>query len=616
MKETLLAPHKFLSRLLSAFVLGAGLWGALLCLSVSSKTVIADDAQGSVSAQPPPSNVGPLIGLIQKGSLPEARLPGVVKVVCERGNEHDLAVVFQEVVRDEHWNDSLRTDTLNWLFEASTSRKVKPVGELDALSTLIGSTVDAKLQVRAIKLAGQWKVAAVADKLEVMIASPETAETLREAAVDAVVALGGAAAQRAIDTMLKPTQPTSVRFRGVAALASINLKQAVSAATTVLKSASSEDDPAPLMQALLQQKGGADLFATGLEADPPEGEVALLLLRQMYALGRNDASLDKVLSRLAGVNDIPPKPDEAGIRTLAARAEAEGDAVRGEAVFRRADLACMKCHAVSKAGGIIGPDLSAVGASSPVDYLVKSILDPDAQKKEEYITRIIIDADGVQTIGIVENRTADKITLKTADGKHVSIATADIEVEAEGSSLMPEGLVRFMTERELLDVVKFLSQLGKPGTDYAIRSTQRMQRWRTLQNSLERFQGEVPNEELFGDLVLNSTDWQPVYARTNGDLPLADAAGRSKQRVLFVQGEINVTRGGAIVVHVDDPTGLNLWIESTSVDLAGSRSMTVEPGRHRITLRVDTKLRETPTLKLVVDKAADSSAEFTVVDGP
>lgn len=567
----------------------------------------ADDA--------PPSNVGPLIGLMKKGALPAERLPGVVKVVCERGNEHDLAFVFSEVVREDHWDRSLRGDTIGWLYEAATSRKVRPAGDVSAIATLVQNSSEPKLQLPAMKLIGLWKVTSAAAGLEAIIESDKSTDAARSAAIDAVVALGGEVAARAVDTMLRSDQPLSVQFRGVAAQTTIDIKQAATSAAKVLKSAGSEDDPALLMNAFLQQKGGADVLAKALESTPPNADVALLLLRQMYAVGHSDAVLDKVLSKLAGVNDVPPKPTEARIKELALQADTEGDAIRGELVFRRADLACMKCHAVSKAGGRIGPDLSAVGASSPVDYLVKSILDPDAQKKEEYVTRVIVDSNGGQLIGIIENRTADKLTLKTADGKHVSIALADIEFEGEGVSLMPEGLVRFMTERELLDVVKFLSQLGKPGTEYAIRTTQRMQRWRSLEAGLDRFQGEVPNEEFFGDLILSATGWQSFYAMTNGNVPLKEATQRAKFPILYLQGEIEVTEGGEVVVQVDDPAGLTLWVEETSLDLNGPRSLAVEPGRHRITLRVDTTARPRESLKLEVAKGTGSTVEFTVVDG-
>src|SRR5690606_15016441 len=116
--------------------------------------------------------------------------------------------------------------------------------------------------------------------------------------------------------------------------------------------------------------------------------------------------------------------------------EKQGDAARGEEVFRRADLSCMKCHALSKAGGQVGPDLSAVGASSPIDYILHSISDPDQQIKEAYITRVVVSDEGQVLQGVVENRTEDTLVLRDAAGKLVSIPNDSIEEEIEGKSLM------------------------------------------------------------------------------------------------------------------------------------------------------------------------------------
>ncbi len=53
-----------------------------------------------------------------------------------------------------------------------------------------------------------------------------------------------------------------------------------------------------------------------------------------------------------------------------------GDAGRGAEVFQR--LGCVGCHRVGAVGGQIGPDLTAIGASQSAQYLLESILDPNA----------------------------------------------------------------------------------------------------------------------------------------------------------------------------------------------------------------------------------------------
>lgn len=53
-----------------------------------------------------------------------------------------------------------------------------------------------------------------------------------------------------------------------------------------------------------------------------------------------------------------------------------GDAGRGAEIFQR--LGCAGCHRVGAAGGQIGPDLTTIGASQSAQYLLESILDPNA----------------------------------------------------------------------------------------------------------------------------------------------------------------------------------------------------------------------------------------------
>lgn len=566
-------------------------------------------------AQAPPSAVAPLLKLLQGGTLPPERVGNVAKMVCERGNEHDLAYVFSRVTQPESWPIELRRDALEWLHEAAATRKLQPAGDLDGLATLIASERDRRVRQRAVELAGLWKVPAAVEPLQRVAADPKAARPLREAAMTSLISFGGDVAEATIAKLLQKEQSVDVRMRGAAALAGIDLDRAAKVAAEVLQTAGSQDDPAPLVDAFLNRRQGADRLAAALEAAPPSADVALLSLRHMYAVGRSDPALEGLLSRLAGINAEAPKLSEDEIKALAAVAASEGDAVRGEAVFRRADLACTRCHAVSKGGGQIGPDLSAVGASSPVDYLVKSIYDPDAQKKEEYLTRILLTTEGQQFTGIVTNRTEDKLVLKTAEGKLVDVAVADVDFEAEGKSLMPEGLVKFMTRQEILDVVKFLSMLGKPNTPYAIRTTQRMQRWRVLLNPPEALLAGTPNEELFSDLVLQATTWEPVYGRVNGELPLSELTAKTKQPVLFVQGEADVTAGGPVGYRLDAADGVQMWVDDQSLASAAEGTVTLEPGRHTVTLRVDTAARRTGTLKLELFRPSGSNAQFAVVDG-
>lgn len=573
--------------------------GCALCISVAA-------------GEDPPSAVGSVMNLLKSGKVPPERLEPVLDIVCSRGNEHDLAYAFQQTLAADAYPIPLRVHVLERLAAAARNRKVTPAGDLAGVAELIASG-DVRLQAAAIPLAGEWKVAAAIAPLAAITSNPETTADLRNAALDALIGIDPEAAIDTIGRMTANDQPFPVRAAGIAALAKTDLTQAAALAASALAEAQPDDDVAPLVGAFLQRQGGPAALADALERSPPSQDVAKLALRSMYSVGRSDPELSTALEQAAGIaGDIPP-PNPEQLAALIAEVESSGDAARGEAVFRRADLSCLKCHAVSGAGGQIGPDLSPLGASSPVDYIIKSLFDPDAQIKEAFITKVVLTSDGLAVQGIVADRTADTLVLKDADGRLIEIPLSDIEEEIEGKSLMPKGLVKFMTHAELVDLVRFLSQLGKPG-EYAIRSTPRMQRWRVLVDASPELIEDVPNEAVFEDRVLFGGTWRPAYARVNGELPLDEVAANSGRQVQYVQGEFNVSAAGAVGLRWEAPPETIVWVDSEELPRSATESvLLLEPGRHKVTLRIDTSAGR--GLRLELYRPAGTAAEFSVVDG-
>src|SRR5262249_32945511 len=160
----------------------------------------------------------------------------------------------------------------------------------------------------------------------------------------------------------------AVRFRAAVALAQLDIDAGAQTAAAALATAKEGDDPSPVVEAFLNRKNGSDKLAAALEKQQVTADTAKRILRSMYLAGRNDAALGTVVSRFAGIDAAPKPPTPQEVKELQAEALAKGDAVRGERVFRRADLGCVKCHALNKAGGNIGPDLGPVGGAAPMDY--------------------------------------------------------------------------------------------------------------------------------------------------------------------------------------------------------------------------------------------------------
>lgn len=573
---------------------------------VTSTVTFADD---------PPSAVGAVLKLLKGGNVPEKNLGTIIKMVSERGNEHDLAFLLDQVLHSEKLSVGTRIKMLEGLAGAATTRKLIPAGELASIAGLIApesGPADRRLQLAAIRLAGLWKVQTAVDALHRLAVAPKSSVELRQASLEALSRLGPAATEKTLGILLEPSQPFEIRGLAVAALVQSDSSRAAAIAAEILKSAGGRDDPNPIVDAFLARQGGSDKLATALEKTPPSSDAAKLCLRRMYAAGRSDAGLQAVLGKLAGIETNPRPLSKDQTAALIAEAQRLGDAGRGEQVFRRSDLSCMKCHAVSKAGGQVGPDLSAIGSSSPVEYLVTSIFDPDQAIKEAYISKTIITTNGQTYSGIVADRSDTELKLKNSDGRELSIPLADIDEEIEGKSLMPKGLPSLMTKAEILDLVTFLSMLGKPG-EYAIRSTARMQRWRVYADS-STLGTEIPDTNSFKVNILDSDRWVPVYATTGGNLPLADCANLAKLPVVYLLGEVDVVEAGPVELRLDSQDGILAWVDGNEhPDLGTPAELTA--GRHSIVLRVDTANRKSPVLKLELEKPADSSAQFNVVDG-
>src|SRR6185295_16582951 len=104
-------------------------------------------------------------------------------------------------------------------------------------------------------------------------------------------------------------------------------------------------------------------------------------------------------------------------------------------------LACSKCHSVDGHAGKAGPDLFAVGDKFGRRDLVDALLMPSAIISPGYGTVIVEKKNGTEYQGVLKQATDAGVQLMGADGKLVSIATADIK-EQRGStvSLMPDGL--------------------------------------------------------------------------------------------------------------------------------------------------------------------------------
>jgi putative membrane-bound dehydrogenase-like protein len=126
----------------------------------------------------------------------------------------------------------------------------------------------------------------------------------------------------------------------------------------------------------------------------------------------------------------------------------------GQKVFEKA---CATCHSQNAKEGHLGPDLTGAGRNG-VDYFLESVLDPNAVVGEDFQLTVIVTRSGSVLSGLVRSETAEGITLRTLTETLVVKKSDVASREKTTDSFMPTGLFDTLSEREIIELLKFLSR--------------------------------------------------------------------------------------------------------------------------------------------------------------
>lgn len=174
----------------------------------------------------------------------------------------------------------------------------------------------------------------------------------------------------------------------------------------------------------------------------------------------NDLEPDEVWKIIAYLRSLSPAPSAV-----------VGNAAKGRALFET--RGCATCHMIDGRGGALGPELTRVGASRSVAYLVESIRDPDRQlsagaddPNDHYGTPppldtvTVVTRSGERVTGIAKNEDPFSVQLLDSAQRLRFFEKPDIvEVIHEHRSLMPAYKADALTDNELQDLIAYLGSL-------------------------------------------------------------------------------------------------------------------------------------------------------------
>jgi putative heme-binding domain-containing protein len=555
-----------------------------------------------------PDAVEQLLAMLSAGKIVRENQPELLAAVAVMGTPQQQNVVFEAVLSEEA-NKAFslhdRARLLDALVQSTRSRASQPSADVKRVAVLI--TESDELGLAALRAAGAWKLESQRTELEKIGADESSAPPRRQAAIGALVDLGGAQTVAWLASLAQEPKPYAARVDAIAGLAALDTRQAAElAAALFAEPMPGGGDPAPAFTAFFRRTGGPDLLAAALKSKKPSPDVARIGTRQLYAAGLSAPALAEALRAGSEATDRQKQFSPAEQQRLVRLAQTHGDPHRGEKIFR-SSIGCMQCHAIAGAGGNVAPDLATIGTTAQPDFLVEHLILPNKSIKDGYITLEVLTKDGDIFTGIRQRETGTDLVLRDATHDEIIIPKSAIKKQRPIGTLMPVGLTDALTDNELADLVRFLSELGKPGP-FDVGHAPVARQWHTLASVPPNL--ALRNPETLGRTLLTDAHltWTRAYSNVAGNLSLSDLAAGTNARVAILRCRVSATASGKCGILLDSDQGVQLWLDGHPLSPASIASLDLAAGTHTLDFAIDLSTRKSPALRCELLEIPGSSA--------
>ena len=525
-----------------------------------------------------------------------------IELIGAAGGPEQINRLWEQTAKRD-FTDAALTRALKALTSAARLRGVKPAGD-GSRAVAFFAYATFPQRVAALELMGAWKDPGAAFAEMVKLAGDErTPPEVRTAVFAAFRELGAIPpVLGALQPLTATTSPAPVRRAAALTLASLQPAKFVGLALTELADTKTEAEALDLWRGVLATKGAAKQFADKVGTARLPAHAASAGLRAAREGAQPEPTLVAALTKLANITALSPdKLTPAKLLELAAAALKSGDPARGERVYRRAELGCVLCHSIGGVGGKVGPDMTSLGAAAPADYLVESVLLPNAKIKEGFHGLTIETKDDLEYNGILVRETGQEVILRNAQNQEVSVAKTNIRKRANAqTSLMPTGLLDTLPESERNDLVAFLSRLGKPG-DYDASKGGVARLWRVLPVTHRMDQGGW-DKITKGDFTAKWTamesgigehTWSFVPTLVNGALAKTELVALAKVPMhvtltsVFAGTTFTVAKAGPVTLRFEGVAKPEVWLDGQKAVGAAALTSVLQPGVHTLVVRLD-----------------------------
>lgn len=359
-------------------------------------------------------------------------------------------------------------------------------GLIEILKTALGD-LDPNIRLFAVRWAASEKLTELRSQIEALLDDPPASERYFLAVLAALDWLGdkaepgklGISDKLLIRELNNPTRGPDIKALALNALSpdhpELTLEQLAEYA---------RDDYEPLQIAAartLAERTDADRFSA-LEELAQDGSLKeAVRVEALAGLAAQAADYRELLAsiaqepgslgveaqrilRLSGLQgtSLEEKPDAGDLDAWIKLLAEPGDAAAGRRLFFSAvGPKCSVCHRHGGRGGDIGPDLTTIGTATSRERIVSSILAPSRDVAPHYETWILVTDDGKTHVGQRLPKAGDDGREPYADpnGNRFELPSESIiHREASKTSIMPAGLEKSISTKDLRDLVTFLME--------------------------------------------------------------------------------------------------------------------------------------------------------------
>lgn len=312
-----------------------------------------------------------------------------------------------------------------------------------------------RVRLSALLVAGRFEIKAGSAGANELLSDTNRSPEVRLAALKLLARLKDDHLPEAVKLALADRQE-SLRKEATQIQTQLKPADAVSEWRDRLENGSTGEKQAALAALGAVQGSGADaVFSEWMDKLLAKQVRPELQLDLLEAAGRRTASAVK--AKLQRYEASRPAADP-----LAAYREClmGGNSAEGKKIFlERPEASCVRCHKASGEGGEVGPELTGIGTRKDREYLLQSIIMPNAQIAPGFETVIVTLKNGTSYAGLVKSQDADSLELNSPEDGPLKLNQAEITSRAQGLSAMPEGMNQVLSRQDLRNLVEFLSSL-------------------------------------------------------------------------------------------------------------------------------------------------------------